>query len=46
MSVFVVDHDFNAVLNPDAVRLTNHLSRISEKDLLYVILAYDYTESP
>lgn len=46
MSVFIIDHEFKTILNPDAVRLTDQLSRISEEDLMYIILAYDYTQSP
>lgn len=46
MSVFKVDDKFKVILNPDAVKLVPELSQLTEQELLYVILAVDYSDSP
>lgn len=46
MSVFKVNHEFDAILNPDAAKLCEHLQKVSKEELLYIILAYDYTDGP
>ena len=46
MSLFKVNHEFDTVLNPEAVKLCNYLNKVSKKELLYIILAYDSTDGP
>ena len=46
MPVFKVDKNFNVVLNPDAAKLIPELASLSEKELLFVILAVDYVDGP
>lgn len=44
--IFRVDSDFQLILSKDAARLCPELVDISEDELKYIILAYDYIESP
>lgn len=46
MSLFKVGPKFDVVLNPDAVKLCDALRKVSKKELLYIILAYDNTDGP
>ena len=46
MSVFKVDSKFTAILNPDAVKLAPELRELDQKEILYVILVMDYSDSP
>lgn len=44
--IFRVDSNFQLILSKDAARLCPELVDISEDELKYIILAYDYLESP
>lgn len=46
MSLFKVNHDWTAVLNPEAVKLCQYLPQISKKEFLYIALAYDNSDGP
>ena len=46
MSVFKINHEHDTILNPDAAKLCEHLQKVSKKELLYIILAYDHTDGP
>lgn len=45
-SPFTLNEEGTAVLHKDAVRLCQFLNRLPSDDLLYIILAYDYLNSP
>lgn len=44
--VFTLSSDFNVILSKEAVDLCVHLSKLTNDQVLYIILAYDYVESP
>ena len=44
--IFRVDSNFQLILSLDAARLCPELVDVSEDELKYIILAYDYLESP
>jgi len=44
--IFKIDKNFNAILNPEAVKLIPELAALSQKELLFVILVEDYADSP
>ena len=46
MSLFKVDQNFTTILNPDAVKICEHLRKVGPDELLYIILAYDNTDGP
>jgi len=46
MAVFQVDRNFTVILNPDAAKLIPELASLTEKELLFVILAEDYADGP
>lgn len=46
MGVFKVDKNFDAVLNPDAVKLVPELKGLNQDELRYVILVVDYVDGP
>lgn len=46
MSVFKVNNNFTVVVNIDAVKLVPELSTLTQEELLYIILVYDYVDSP
>lgn len=41
-----MDSTFKVILNPEAAAMTQHLSRLPEADLRYVIFMCDYNDSP
>ena len=45
-SVFILSDDYKTILNPEAAKLCIHLSQVSDKVLLYIILSEDYTYGP
>lgn len=45
MSIFLFDKKERCVVNPDALKLTTYLKKISKDEFYYIVLAYDY-ESP
>jgi hypothetical protein len=40
--LFFIDSDNNAVLHPDVVKLSPELGVLSEEEILFIILVYDY----
>lgn len=44
--IFKVDKNFKTILNPEAVKLVPELVGLSEKELLFIILVEDYSDSP
>lgn len=44
--IFRVDSNFQLILSKDAAMLCPELTEVSEEELKYIILAYDYLESP
>jgi hypothetical protein len=44
--IFRVDSNLQVILSKDAAMLCPELTKISEDELKYIILAYDYLESP
>jgi hypothetical protein len=46
MSVFKINKEYTAVLNPEAAKLVPELSGLSPDELLYVILVADYADGP
>ncbi len=40
--LFYIDEKNNAILHPDCVKLEPMFAELSEKEMLYIILAYDY----
>lgn len=46
MAVFKVDHNYEIVLNMDAVKLVPELSGLDQKELMYVILVADNVDGP
>lgn len=46
MSVFKVDHNFEIIINPDAVKLVPELTGLNDQELMYVILVADYVDGP
>lgn len=45
-SVFLINSKGNAVLRPEAVKLTEYLQQMKTDVLLYIILSQDYTYGP
>jgi len=46
MSVFKVDHNYEVILNMDAVKLVPELSSLDQNELIYVILVADNVDGP
>jgi hypothetical protein len=46
MSVFKINKEFTAVLNPEAAKLVPELSGLTDDELLYIILVADYSDGP
>jgi len=46
MSVFKVDHNYEVILNMDAVKLVPELSSLNQNELIYVILVADNVDGP
>ena len=44
--IFKVDKSFKVILNPEAVKLVPELAGLSEKEVLFIILVEDYSDSP
>lgn len=44
--VFIVNNSNTAILSSDAVKLCPELRKLTEEQVLYIILAYDYIDSP
>lgn len=44
--IFTVNNNHTVILSSDAVKLCTELSKLTEEQVLYIILAYDYLESP
>jgi len=44
--VFLVNNNYTIVLSKEAVKLSPQLSKLNNDQLLYIILAYDYTDGP
>lgn len=46
MSVFKINEEGSVLLNEEAAQLVPELKGISEKELRYIVLAYDYDDGP
>ena len=45
-TVFMIDHNFSLIINPEAVKICPVLKKLTEEQILYIVLAYDYTFGP
>jgi len=41
-TVFRLDSEDRAIIHPDAIKLSPDLAKLSNNDVLYIVLAYDY----
>ena len=46
LGLFVMNSSFKVILNPEVAAFTEHLSKLPEADLKYVIFMCDYNDSP
>jgi hypothetical protein len=44
--IFTVNNSHTVILSSEAVKLCTELSKLTEEQVLYIILAYDYLDSP
>ena len=44
--IFKVNKEGNTILHPDAIKLCPKLALLSEPELIYIIMVYDYVDSP
>ena len=46
MAVFKMDHNFEIILNPEAIKLVPELIGLNQDQLRYVVLVTDYVDGP